>query len=287
MTELIYPRYKFFLRDFPFCIQHCLNTPDDINESVLHRREFWKITYIISGSGEYLINGVRRPLHSGTTIVCHPKSLTTFNITSGSLELFNLLFLPEIFANEFAGLENRFDFFSILRPSEPRLLDHYIVDADRRIRRIIQDIALEFRRRASNYRTVIRLRLAELLLVIARRGEQEFYAASDADVVQYIQRRIDLCYQEQLTLERFSVETGIGKSRLCLLFRRVTGATIMDALRQRRLHEAKHLLETTDFPIIEICYKIGFNDLSHFYRRFSAEYEMTPAAVRQGMSIKR
>lgn len=55
--------------------------------------------------------------------------------------------------------------------------------------------------------------------------------------------------------------------------------TIMDALRLRRLKEAAELLTCTNRTISEICFSSGFNDLSYFYRSFTAKYGTNPGRI--------
>lgn len=280
MAEIFYPRHIYFNDDFPFCITRWVHSADDVSESVLHRREFWKIFYVIAGFGDFLVNGRRYPLHEGSVIVSHPDSRTTFHIVSKELHVCNILFLPGLIGGELAGLENHFDFFSIFRPEEPKMTELYVADLDHHLRRIIHDLEREFRRRESNYRTVIRMRLVELLVALSRRCEQNFRKSPDENAVQYLIRRIDDGFGEPLDLEILSRETGIGKTRLCLLFRRATGETIMEMLRRRRLEEARKLLISSDIPIIEICCRAGFRDLSHFYHLFQRKFGITPLACR-------
>ena len=281
MKDVFYPRHIYFSDDFPFCINRWIHTAADVNESIFHRRAFWKIFYVIAGSGEFLINSQRYELHANSVIVCHPDSRTTFHLRSPELHVCNIIFLPALIEEELRRLENHFDFFSIFSPEEPRMTELYVSDLDNRLRKIIHDLEQEFRRKESNYRTVIRMRLIELLVVLSRRCEQCFQKDPRKNVVQYLQQRIHDHFNGELDLDLLAHETGIGKTRLCLLFRRATGNTIMNALRKRRLAEARNLLCSTDAPIADICFRCGFQDLSHFYHLFRKEYDLTPLACRK------
>lgn len=52
-------------------------------------------------------------------------------------------------------------------------------------------------------------------------------------------------------------------------------------IRDQKLRKAAELLIFTDHSISEICYKIGFEDASHFTRLFKSKYRLTPAGHRK------
>lgn len=52
-------------------------------------------------------------------------------------------------------------------------------------------------------------------------------------------------------------------------------------IRQRRLEHARHLLETTDASISEICYISGFENPTHFTRLFKELYGKSPSSMRK------
>lgn len=276
-----YSRREFFSDDFPFHVERFRHTPDKINASVLHRRDFWKIAYVLFGECEFIVNDRRFPCQAGTAILSHPDSRTSFHIISGQMGVCNVLFLPELIAAELAGLEDNFDFFSIFLPNEPELTELYVLDEQKRLWPIIEDLEREYRRREANHRTVIRMRLVELLAVLARASVRRFRSPSTNRIVDYIDRWIERGFRRKLDLDALADDTGVGKTRLCLLYRRARGQTIMGALRGRRLAEARALLTDSDAPIIEVCHRAGFSDLSHFYHCFARDTGLSPAEYRR------
>ena len=52
----------------------------------------------------------------------------------------------------------------------------------------------------------------------------------------------------------------------------------------RRLNEARHLLETTDYPIAKIAQAAGFSSQSYFSQVFRKELNVTPAQYRKEYS---
>ncbi len=278
-------KYSYFDSDFPFSIRREIDLPCDYNESKRFRREFWKIIYIIDGFGEKLINSERYPLQPGSIFMIHPEDETTFNIRSEHLEIYNILFMPELVRDGLRELQDDFDFFSIMhwdlknreRPRE-RL---YVTESDMEIRRIVKTMEREFDRMPQNYRSRLKLLLLELLIILARKGNLTARHQATDQVVNYVDHLIDAHYAEEFRLDTLARNIGIDKSRLCRIYRAGTGQTIMDSVRIRRLNEAAELLTSTNRNISEICFASGFNDLSYFYRCFTEKFGANPGAFRK------
>jgi len=74
---------------------------------------------------------------------------------------------------------------------------------------------------------------------------------------------------------------NLGASHLAHLVRREANTTIREIIRRRRLIEAARLLATTHQRISEICYYVGFADVSNFNHAFRRELGLSPRAYRE------
>ncbi|TVQ26611.1 MAG: AraC family transcriptional regulator, partial [Leptolyngbya sp. DLM2.Bin15] len=50
---------------------------------------------------------------------------------------------------------------------------------------------------------------------------------------------------------------------------------------QKRLERAYLLLSKTDTSVTEVCYAVGFTNLSHFITLFKQKYQITPKQLQQ------
>jgi AraC family cel operon transcriptional repressor len=66
-------------------------------------------------------------------------------------------------------------------------------------------------------------------------------------------------------------------SRTC---RKEMDCTPTQYINNLRLTYAANLLFHSDRPIVDICYEIGLDNLSYFYRIFKQRYGITPAEFR-------
>lgn len=86
---------------------------------------------------------------------------------------------------------------------------------------------------------------------------------------------------EEIDLAAAGRESGISPFHFLRLFARIIGATPHQYLIRARLRRATALLASTDQPITDIAYDVGFGDLSNFVRTFHRAARMSPRRFRQ------
>ncbi|MCP1573850.1 AraC-like DNA-binding protein [Herbaspirillum rubrisubalbicans] len=73
---------------------------------------------------------------------------------------------------------------------------------------------------------------------------------------------------------------GMSVSSFTRFFKRHTGSTFIQYQNGLRLNEACELLMCTELSVTEVCYRVGFNNLSNFNRQFLAYKGMPPSRFR-------
>jgi len=84
-----------------------------------------------------------------------------------------------------------------------------------------------------------------------------------------------------LTVADYAAMIGISAPQLTRISRRILSATPNELVRQRRLVEAKRLLEYTRLPISAIAHRAGFQDAAFFSRTFKSATGSTPQLYRR------
>jgi AraC-like DNA-binding protein len=74
---------------------------------------------------------------------------------------------------------------------------------------------------------------------------------------------------------------GMQEASFSKYFKRATGQNFSDLVRKLRLAHARRLLERSDKAIADICYEVGFSNLSNFNRHFLNDAGETPRQFRQ------
>lgn len=82
-------------------------------------------------------------------------------------------------------------------------------------------------------------------------------------------------------LSEAAAMVGMQEASFSKYFKRATGQNFSDLVRKLRLAHARRLLESTDKAISDICYEVGFTNLSNFNRHFVNDLGETPRSYRQ------
>ncbi len=87
---------------------------------------------------------------------------------------------------------------------------------------------------------------------------------------------IDGRHAGQLSLRDVARELAMTPGHLTTVVRRRTGRTVQEWIIERRMAEARTLLEETDLPIAEIARRVGVSDPGYFSRLFSRVHGTSP-----------
>ena len=89
-----------------------------------------------------------------------------------------------------------------------------------------------------------------------------------------------------MRLEDAAAIAGMSTTAFCRFFKRSTGKTFVDFVGELRIGHACRLLIESDLTIAEICYDVGFNNVSNFNRRFSERHNTSPKTYRKEFMTK-
>jgi AraC family transcriptional activator of pyochelin receptor len=94
-------------------------------------------------------------------------------------------------------------------------------------------------------------------------------------------RLVDDGWQSKLTIADLSRQCGMNRDKLVRGFRQAYGATIGEALSERRLGEARTMVLTSDLQIASIGYRCGYLNNASFTRAFTRRFGVAPSALRR------
>jgi AraC family transcriptional regulator len=95
----------------------------------------------------------------------------------------------------------------------------------------------------------------------------------------YAKDYIESCYMNNISLPELAGVACLNAAYFLRQFKRYFGVTPYQYLIQKRLRVAKQLLETTDRPVADICYSVGYADASSFIKLFKSHYGVTPGVA--------
>ena len=103
---------------------------------------------------------------------------------------------------------------------------------------------------------------------------------------EFVEKAI-LSMKENLTEENFNLERladlmGLSSRNFYRRFKKITGQTPSEFMKQYRFESAARLLKNSDMTVQEVMYGVGISNKSYFYREFTRIYGKTPKEYRQG-----
>ncbi|WP_405607985.1 AraC family transcriptional regulator [Polaribacter sp. Asnod1-A03] len=101
------------------------------------------------------------------------------------------------------------------------------------------------------------------------------------DKINKVYEYVFLNIQEGINLDEASAVLNMAPSSFCRFFKKKTGLTFMEYVKNVRLGIAAKLLAETDKQITEICYESGYNNLANFNLYFKAKMGKTPSKYRK------
>ena len=155
---------------------------------------------------------------------------------------------------------------------------------------IFHTIADELRDKKSHYQIFVMMKIAELLLFLARLKENRRVDVPVAgrlghiqidSVVDYITENYDKHISLDLVCRRFY----ISKSYLCRVFKEKKGSTVQEYIHMCRIKKAQELLKDSNLSVTEISDSLGYISATHFERVFRKYMETTPLKYRQKMQL--
>ncbi len=94
---------------------------------------------------------------------------------------------------------------------------------------------------------------------------------------------IDYIYahiKERITIEDLAEHTALSASYLSRLFKKETGVSVSDYIREKKIEKAQHLLRFCDYSLVDIANYLSFSSQSHFIQLFKDFTGITPKKYR-------
>ncbi|GIQ71149.1 helix-turn-helix domain-containing protein [Xylanibacillus composti] len=127
---------------------------------------------------------------------------------------------------------------------------------------------------------------AQLLTEIADKQANE-QKDTHRVLVETIKEIIETRYADlNLSLQTIADALGMSPAYVSRVFRKAESVAIHAYIRETRLQHALRLLETSDSPIADIMERVGYGNVSNFFRHFKKRYGTTPKEYRLKRSIE-
>ncbi|WP_111412461.1 helix-turn-helix transcriptional regulator [Billgrantia lactosivorans] len=165
-----------------------------------------------------------------------------------------------------------------------RVWDYFVQPVDLvRFLAVLESLA---QLRSANAGTQARRPAAELSNQIPAEARLHCHSSNHQRVqldraISYIEQHLHQKVAQAEVAER----CGMSAFQLSRLFRKLTNTTFQGFLLERRITEAQRLLANPKVSITDVCFSVGFRDLSYFTRTFQKHVGQTPTLYRQSLNL--
>jgi len=147
---------------------------------------------------------------------------------------------------------------------------------------IMEKILCEYFNKKHGSKTIINGYLLVLftLLLRGKEDEKSEEIPSKSKFIEELNNYLKDKYQTA-TLDDLAKHFNYSRAYMSNLIKQRTGKSFVEFLQEFKLKEACFLLKNTDLSAMEIISKIGYSNVSYFYRIFKNEYDMSPVEFRK------
>ncbi|WP_138752051.1 AraC family transcriptional regulator [Paenibacillus sinopodophylli] len=250
-----------------------------------HRHDFLEFSFVIEGRGSEAINETRHQMLPGTfTFVLPYQVHELFTEPGSTLVLYNCMFSMDLLMEP--GQED-----GLLGLNEQNAWPPFIQlsgEDMERMSRLIEEMYQEYQSKEPWRRTMLHIKLKEILILFDRYRRSASPAASSSllasrssasiwPIIHYIHRH----YQDELALSDLASRFSLSTSRISEVIKQTTGQTFVHFLHDLRLRHACSLLVSTEMSVAEIALEVGYGSYKTFSRIFRESKGVVPKDYRK------
>lgn len=255
-----------------------------------HRHSFIEMNYVYSGSCKQIIDGKEVLLNEGD--LCLLDTNVTHAIDSASEDdiVINIMIRTSYFDStliqRLTGNDLITDFFvnAIYEQKKDRQYILFSKGQDSRLKEFILNALAEYSNPQLCSNEVINSYMMLIFTELLRlyhsshnnSSEPVFKKAVISDILAFMEQNY-----AALTLEDTAEKFHFHPNHLTRLLKQNLGKTFIELSHQLKIKNACTLLENTDLSIDQIANKIGYANLTFFYKSFKKIHGITPAKYRK------
>lgn len=258
----------------------------------IHIHDFIEMVYILSGSGSHIINQVEYKVKKGDLLFINYGQTHSFQ-TDSEMEFYNVLLKPEFFGEELINSDNAFKLLSLtafedfrLFLNVDRLLVSFAGSEIMTIEFLLKELFSEFNANRIGRNAMLKAYMMAFITAIFRKmsfgddsSNLEFEEITP-NILEYIEEH----YNEKISLQALAKRCFYNSSYFSRLFKELYGMTLTDFIQQKRIEKSCEMLRNTKYSVNEICFMVGYNDKTHFYKYFKEFCATTPALYRKSQN---
>ncbi|MDF2662113.1 MAG: AraC family transcriptional regulator [Paenibacillus sp.] len=133
---------------------------------------------------------------------------------------------------------------------------------------LFQDLHREWTARKPGYLLKCQSRIIDIICLLLRHAEQTIRHPRHYQAVDTIVNLIAENYSKNYSVDEICQTIGYSASHFQLIFKKVTGITIIQYQNEIKINKARDLLQYGNCNVTEAALQVGFNDMNYFSRLY-------------------
>jgi len=249
----------------------------------LHQHEEIQISIVISGEGELIVGDTVNYFKADDVFIIGSNIPHLFRNTLNEdqeAHMLTLFFTKQSFGSSFFDLPETQSLLPLLRKIESgsRILEHA-----EKIKSLFLQLADQSHfERFMTFLEVMRLASTSKSQPLSSFIHQKVYSDNEGVRMSNVMNYAITHFKEPIALEEIAALANMTPNAFCRYFKRRTRKTFFQFLLEIRLDAAARLLKNQpDLSVMATSEASGFNNLSHFNRKFREYKGMTPTQFRK------
>ncbi|MCM8788343.1 MAG: AraC family transcriptional regulator [Candidatus Omnitrophica bacterium] len=164
---------------------------------------------------------------------------------------------------------------------------HHIILTEKEatiIRFLMEDIIKEVFHKDAFWKDAVMASIEKVFVILNRIKNRTKDTGKESDLIKKIISCIDLHFRDGIRLEDIARNFKRSIFTLSRSFKKTTGIGFKEYLNNKKIVEAKKVLETSSHKILAVAHECGFSDISSFNKAFKRLTGITPTMYREIMT---
>ena len=245
-----------------------------------HDHDYYELFFVLDGVAHHVVNGQQSDLPVGTLVLIRPHDLHDYvRGTGAEFGFVNLSFLPELFDQVASFVGDGFPAAALCAAAQPPSV-LLTGSAFQKLKQRMEALCVL----SGDGIPQLRFRMRTLLFDILTRYFGE-YTANPAEAVPdwlaEVRRRMQRDRNFSGGMARMAELSGKSREHLARSIRKYYHQSASEFINELRLTYFANMLRNSNYPILELCYDSGFQNVSWAYAQFRRKYGMTPRQYRE------
>lgn len=251
----------------------------------LHWHEHIEIILVLEGWLDIEIENEPFRFSAGEIAVINPRCLHVCPNFERTTKLYCLMADMDIFRSRYVDTSDE----RYINPLvEGKVSFRTKIEDDESLRELIRKCYMIFSKEEKAYQLQVKSCLFALIYKLFRDYEYENindprkrFVPVARERVNAILSYVDDHYAEKIRLEDLVDVVHINKFYICKIFQQCTGKTLLNYINIVRVQKAVEKLITSNDPVTDIAFSVGFQDINYFSRIFKRVMGVSPTEIRK------